>query len=393
MGIGTRIAAGLIVVSSLTGGAPMPGAAAYDPGNIEGAWRLSGRLESEGGEWSTLEIHVADRRPTLVRIDAPLMAGINPTRGLVECDGDALVIVITNGYSDLTFKARLPGDRKPDRIEGPLRLRSQLFPSSPTWRARLERIPVYRKVDIKKNDETVKSEPGLGGSLAVLAAMRKAVAEIADPRYAPLDLKIARALLQDMSIDADTEERVWAESRLIDAALRAGKADIAREAEARRTPLSRLLAEEKKGQSGPLRPAPYPGRADPRHDRVVLLELFTGAECGPCVAADLGFDALIESYRPSELIALEYHLHIPRPDPLTAPDGVARAAYYDVLSTPSTLFNGKRRRRPRRNGPGRPEEVQPVPIRDRRHAQEYEGCLDQARGAEGRRAGPDHGRG
>ena len=62
-----------------------------------------------------------------------------------------------------------------------------------------------------------------------------------------------------MSIDADTEERVWAESRLIDAALRAGKADIAREAEARRTPLSRLLAEEKKGQSGPLRPAPYPG--------------------------------------------------------------------------------------------------------------------------------------
>ena len=194
VGIGTRVAAGLIVVCSLIGDATMPGAAADEPGNIEGAWRLSGRLESEGGEWSTLEIHVADRRPTLVRIDAPLMAGINPTRGLVERDGDALVIVITNGYSDLTFKARLPGDRNPDRIEGPLRLRSQLFPSSPTWRARLERIPVYRKVDIKKNDETAKSEPGLGGSLAVLAAMRKAVAEIADPRYAPLDLKIARAL-------------------------------------------------------------------------------------------------------------------------------------------------------------------------------------------------------
>ena len=73
---------------------------------------------------------------------------------------------------------------------------------------------------------------------------------------------------------------------------------------------------------------------------MVLLELFTGAECGPCVAADLAFDAVSSAYRPTELITLEYHLHIPRPDPLTAPDSVARAAYYEVRSTPSTLFNG-----------------------------------------------------
>lgn len=74
---------------------------------------------------------------------------------------------------------------------------------------------------------------------------------------------------------------------------------------------------------------------------MVLLELFTGAECGPCVAADLAFDALSSAYRPTELITLEYHLHIPRPEPLTGPDCVARAFYYEVHSTPSTLFNGQ----------------------------------------------------
>ena len=171
--------------------------------------------------------------------------------------------------------------------------------------------------------------------------MRQAVADFSDPRYAPLDLKISQAALRDLGNDAGTEERVWAESRLVNAARQANKADIARGAESALAQLKHVLAEEKKGHFEPLKPDPYPGRADPHHDRVVLLELFTGAECGPCVAADLAFDALSEAYRTTELITLEYHLHIPRPDPLTSRDSVARAAYYEIHSTPSTVFNGK----------------------------------------------------
>ncbi len=40
------------------------------------------------------------------------------------------------------------------------------------------------------------------------------------------------------------------------------------------------------------------GRYDPEveSNRVVLAELFTGADCGPCVAADLAFDGLMERY-------------------------------------------------------------------------------------------------
>jgi hypothetical protein len=59
------------------------------------------------------------------------------------------------------------------------------------------------------------------------------------------------------------------------------------------------------------------------------------------VAADVAFDALQKSYQPTELILIQYHLHIPGPDPLTNPDSVARSSYYSVRGTPSTYFNGK----------------------------------------------------
>ena len=34
-----------------------------------------------------------------------------------------------------------------------------------------------------------------------------------------------------------------------------------------------------------------------RTSRTALAELFTGSGCGPCVAADLGFDGLLERYK------------------------------------------------------------------------------------------------
>lgn len=88
-------------------------------------------------------------------------------------------------------------------------------------------------------------------------------------------------------------------------------------------------------------------------NRVAVLELFTGAQCGPCVAADVAFDALHKTYSPEDLVLIQYHLHIPSPDPLTNPASVGRWDYYTemfpydpdagtgVAGTPSTLFNGK----------------------------------------------------
>jgi hypothetical protein len=86
--------------------------------------------------------------------------------------------------------------------------------------------------------------------------------------------------------------------------------------------------------------AAFAGRKS-KSERVVLVELFTGAQCPPCVAADLAFDGLAKTYKPTEAVLLQYHLHIPGPDPLTNPDSEARQEYYQLGGTPSIYFGGK----------------------------------------------------
>jgi thiol-disulfide isomerase/thioredoxin len=117
---------------------------------------------------------------------------------------------------------------------------------------------------------------------------------------------------------------------LLAAALeKSGKAEEAKAAKARAEAIP------------PVTPTPFAGRKG-NSKRVVLVELFTGAQCPPCVAADLAFDGLQKSYKPSEVVLLQYHLHIPRPDALTNPDTEARAAFYgdDVEGTPTLFLNG-----------------------------------------------------
>ncbi len=100
------------------------------------------------------------------------------------------------------------------------------------------------------------------------------------------------------------------------------------------------LDEEYNAKVPPFKPTPFAGRKDKEANKVAVLELFTGAQCPPCVAADVAFDALQKAYKPSELVLIQYHLHIPGPDPLTNTDAIARARYYAANSTPSTFFNG-----------------------------------------------------
>jgi len=75
--------------------------------------------------------------------------------------------------------------------------------------------------------------------------------------------------------------------------------------------------------------------------KTVLAELFTGSECPPCVATDLGFDGLIESFGPEHLAILEYHLPIPRPDPIINMATRRRGRFYGVNSTPAVFFDGE----------------------------------------------------
>jgi hypothetical protein len=125
------------------------------------------------------------------------------------------------------------------------------------------------------------------------------------------------------------------------AALASSGGDELKAIEGKLTKLEGRLDEEYHAKVPPFKPAPFAGRKDKKANRAVVMELFTGAQCPPCVAADVAFDALGKSYQPAELVLIQYHLHIPGPDPMTNPDTNDRAKYYGARSTPSTFFNGK----------------------------------------------------
>lgn len=77
------------------------------------------------------------------------------------------------------------------------------------------------------------------------------------------------------------------------------------------------------------------------HRQHVLIELYTGATCPPCVAADIALSGIEKSY-PADLVTiLRYHMHIPGPDPMVSPSGHARFNAYGLQSTPTTLINGR----------------------------------------------------
>ena len=118
---------------------------------------------------------------------------------------------------------------------------------------------------------------------------------------------------------------------------KAGKDEDAKQVEER---IARL--------SPAIKPTPFAGRKG-KSDRVVLVELFTGAQCPPCVAADKAFDALEKTYKPGEVLLLEYHEHIPGPDPLTSPVNERRLLYYKGEGHPHAgVQREKQQDRPRR---------------------------------------------
>jgi len=59
------------------------------------------------------------------------------------------------------------------------------------------------------------------------------------------------------------------------------------------------------------------------------------------VGAGLAFQAAQERYSRQDLIVLNYHVHIPLPDPMVNPSTLKRQEYYAIRSSPSYVFNGE----------------------------------------------------
>jgi hypothetical protein len=168
----------------------------------------------------------------------------------------------------------------------------------------------------------------LAGQLAAVAGDYPMVAE-----------EFARNALIAIGPKAGADTEMRALSTLETVLQNTGKKDEAKQL------AERIAKLEEVGHKQALKDLPFTPQATPavKGNRAVLVELFTGAMCPPCVAADLACDGLEKTFKPSQVVLLEYHLHIPGPDALTTPASEARSRYYgdSVQGTPTIFFNGK----------------------------------------------------
>jgi hypothetical protein len=120
-----------------------------------------------------------------------------------------------------------------------------------------------------------------------------------------------------------------------------GKTDEANKLTAEVEKLDEQLDKEFEANAIPFKPA-APKKPKTPTERVAVVELFTGAQCPPCVAADIAFDAALKGYAAKEVVFLQYHLHIPGPDALTNADTEARQEYYGdaIRGTPTVFVDG-----------------------------------------------------
>lgn len=104
--------------------------------------------------------------------------------------------------------------------------------------------------------------------------------------------------------------------------------------------LATTLAELAEGRVPALHPIPREPEEVKPTGKVVLVELFTGAQCPPCAAADVAFDALGERYGVDEIALIQWHLPIPAPEPLVSPVAEARAKRKGIRGTPTLVLDG-----------------------------------------------------
>jgi hypothetical protein len=122
---------------------------------------------------------------------------------------------------------------------------------------------------------------------------------------------------------------------------KSGKADEAKKYASQLVKLETLDYTEYTKKTQSFAPKAYAGRKA-KSERVSVIEVFTGAECPPCAAVDVACDAVLATYKPSEVIVLNYHFHVPAPDPLTSFDSMERAGFYQeqIRGAPTIFLNG-----------------------------------------------------
>jgi hypothetical protein len=214
----------------------------------------------------------------------------------------------------------------------------------------------FEKVALEGAESAVKSMTATtptGLQVKVLQALKLAqehtgkadLAKQTDALITKIELETAENAAKSITVTtpANVQEKLFKALKL--AQEHAGKTDLAKQTDALLVKLEEKLDKDYFAKVPPFKPTKFEGRKE-KSERVAVMELFTGAQCPPCVAADVAFDGLLESYEPRDLIMIQCHMHIPGPDPLSNAITNERWNYYGKLfpgkmgGVPSSLFNG-----------------------------------------------------
>lgn len=189
-------------------------------------------------------------------------------------------------------------------------------------------------------DKLLQFADSYGPALRTKALHEVAKQILSSDKLPALALNYAEERAQLMDEKAPPAEQIPILKLHATALRKSGKTQQADELAARINTMESTLDKEYAKNAVPFKPEPPPARKS-KSNRAVLVELFTGAQCPPCVSADVAFDALLDSSKPADLVLLQYHLHIPGPDPLTNKDSEARSTFYGIGGTPALFLDGK----------------------------------------------------
>jgi hypothetical protein len=281
------------------------------------------------------------------------------TMDALRVSGDALRFDLKVGQDVFHFEGQIPRE-KGAKLYGNITVRGSINPAElePTAVTALDRLELAKEVLAK---QTVGAEV-VGAALLLIqqasalkakpeevrnwAARAVKAAAVYGPRFQrDVTVDIARSLGGQKGYEpvalqyARQAERLLGPSErpglqkgvleaLAEALTRAGRADEAKEVQARLKKLDFTI-----------KPKPFAGRKA-KSDRAALVELFTSAELPQAVAAGLAFDALGRSFKPGEVVLVQYDVNTrSATDPLSSPAGEDRAGYYQqALGAIPALF-------------------------------------------------------
>jgi hypothetical protein len=363
----------LCALGVLAAAATITGAA--DPVPPAGKWKLT--FPVDRGEEVVMLISFAqkDGKWAAEYLGSSLPLKGQPTVSSVKIDGDAVAFSLGfMGRELVSFDGLLSKDRK--RLNGSLALLGgRLRPTTmyPTKLAKLDdEFALAREALAQVGDgpevfDLAFAVLGRAGANKLPADEARGIVDRlskAAAAYGPrwerdttlrlVEVLTAQAGLADLAVaqakraerlltDEDSAATRMAVLEAIARALaKAGKPDEARPYLAQIAKLELRDFAEYAKLLPPFKAEAFAGRKA-KSDRAAVVEVFTGAECPPCIGVDLAFDGLLKTYKPTEAILLQYHLHVPAPDPLTSPDAISRANYYGdaIKGTPALFISGK----------------------------------------------------